>query len=277
LYIVFYDDSSNQISSQASITFYQGEWHHLAFTWDIYNTLGNGQNTDIFVDGSNSSTSSGGTFDSPGSGFISNLHIGSDRNGDYQESSVFDELRISDRVLTENEIVDSYNKGMADHRNESVNWTIYNVTDGSYTWACLAYDNESQMDWSSNYTLYIDASSNPSLNSVIFDPADADGIDPGVNISVFANLTDISNVSHVILQWKETGNWNNDSMDYNNVTELFENAIITGSGLMTPMAIPDFQTLTISAPYGITRGIRHRPPSGPSTDSLAVRTAMSEP
>jgi len=66
------------------------------------------------------------------------------------------------------------------------------------------------------------------VNEVNLSPSSEDDIDPGVNVSVTGNVTDVSNVSAVVLQYKAplAGTYTNDSMDYNQATSLWENGTI---------------------------------------------------
>jgi hypothetical protein len=210
------------------LDWHEGEWHHIAVLWDLYSDDGNNNvSVNMFLNGSNSSMiMSDDNYAIYGASFGPNLYIGSSNTGAGQQSAVFDELRITNRLLSAEEINESYNKGVADHRNESVNWTI-NLSDGSYKWACLAYDNASESALSSNNTLYVDAVSPPAVNSITLSPSSEDDIDPNMNINITANVTDYSNVSSVMFQWSSTGVfWENDSMDYNASTGVYVNATI---------------------------------------------------
>ncbi len=113
------------------------EWHHVVLLWDLYNNAGTCE-TDLFVDGSNSSTSCIGSYTEHGSSFGTNMYLGSNKAGGSQQTGVYDEFIAFNRVLSADEIYSSYIKGAADHYNESVNWTISNISDGAHKWACLA-------------------------------------------------------------------------------------------------------------------------------------------
>ena len=225
--IVDFEGEDESVSK--SIDWKVGEWHHVVAEWDVDNQLGNGEIVDIFIDGLNSSTTFGGTgYSTKGSELGTNIYIGSYIDGQYQGISVFDEFRILNKPLTENEINASYHKSLSDHTSETATWTINNIPDGSYKWACLAYDNESQGNWSeTNFTLYVDSSTCPALEEFIFSPPNDDAIDPSMVVNVTANVSDFTNVSSVVFQWNENGSWTNDTMDYDNITELFENASMT--------------------------------------------------
>lgn len=226
LYFGFNDDSEYTRTASKDISSWnQGEWHHVAFVWEYL--IGSGEmSLDLFTDGSNTSVTHGGDFYSYVGSFGSNMYIGSDVTSGNQANSTFDEFRISDKVRSLSEINASYLKG-GDHKSEKVNWTLTGIDDGVYIWNCLAYDNGSSSSWNgTNRTLYVDTSP-PNATSVTFSPNSTGDLDPEITINFTANVTDLINVSSVILQWKETGEWINDTMDYSNSTELYENASLT--------------------------------------------------
>lgn len=226
LYFYFYDYYGYTKTAFADISGWnQGEWHHIAVLWEYLVGTGD-MRMDLFLDGSNGSTSISGTYYAYGGPFGSTMYIGSDGSSQYQAYSSFDELRISNISRTPDEINASYMKGTGNHSKESASWTI-NISDGFYKWNCLAYDNESQASWNdTNLTFYVDTSS-PATNELTVSPNSTDEVDPESTVNITANVTDLINVSHVFLQWKETGSWNNDTMDYNISTGLYENASIT--------------------------------------------------
>ena len=206
----------------------EGEWHHIAGIWDINNFVGNGQVLDMFIDGYNNSNVDAADFQNKGA-FGNYIYLGSDDDGSFQANSAFDELRISKWPRTAEEINESYIKGAGNHSSESANWTINNIPDGSYSWNCMAHDNESNSNWSSeNFTFHIDLYTPPAVNAVNLDPSSEDDIDPGVNVSLTLNVTDVSNVSAVVLQYKAplAGAYINDTMDFNPSTGLWENGTI---------------------------------------------------
>ncbi|MBN2331153.1 MAG: hypothetical protein JXC85_05040 [Candidatus Aenigmarchaeota archaeon] len=209
----FHDGSINEITAYSDIsTWSEGEWHHLAGIWDVYNLVGSGKIIDLFLDGSNDSVLYSGDFYSYGT-FGDYMYVGSDEYGNDQANSTFDEFRISDIPRTPAEINASYMKGAGNHSKESVNWTITNIPDGTYTWNCLVWDNESLKSWNSeNYTFSIDTTP-PTFNEVNLSPSSADDIDPGVTINVTANITDFGNVSAAIFQYKYDVEWMNVTMD----------------------------------------------------------------
>jgi len=214
LYFRYYDDyTSQEIAYRDISTWNPGEWHHVAGIWDVYNLVGSGRILDIFLDGSNDSVLYSGGFYSYAP-FGNDMYLGSDSNKNYQADSVFDEIRISDRPRTPGEINASYIRVGGEYTNESANWTLTGISDGTYTWNCLVYDNESQGSWSSeNYTFSIDIASPPDVNYINLSPSSAAHIDPGVTINVTAEITDPSNVSGAIFQYKYDVDWINLTMN----------------------------------------------------------------
>ncbi len=230
LYFDFHDSNGVATSAYANINGWtEEEWHHIAAIWDLDNLVGSGTEVDLFIDGDNSSVSYDGSFSTKSDFYGYGILVGSHYAGYSQTDSLFDEFAIYSRDLTPAEITQSYNNIIGDHSSADANWTLSSLSDGTYVWNCMAYDNESQTSWSSaNYTFYVDASTPPSLESFTLDPSSEEDIDPEVNVSITANVTDISNVSHVILQYKSpyAGIYTNDSMDHNNATGLWENGTI---------------------------------------------------
>jgi len=231
LHFVFYDNYGDYSDAQANISFWNaGEWHHVAAIWDVVNGFEPVyDHLDLFIDGSNEDVTHRSDFSTYGLYFNPYMYIGSHSSGQYQANSTIDEFRISEWPRSPAEINASYQKGAGNHSNEYANWTLINISDGTYVWNCLAYDNESQGSWNdTNYSFSIDAVSPPSVNGIILSPSSADDIDPGINVSVTANVTDVSNVSAVMLQYKAplAGAYTNDSMDYSQATGLWENSTI---------------------------------------------------
>ncbi len=225
----FYDTFGRLSWAQADITGWSdSEIHHVAAIWDHENIFGTGNAVDLFIDGSNSSTTRSLDYYC-GESFSGNMYIGSHTAGYGQPAFELDEFAIYNKPLTQSVISSTYSRYTSDHSEETINWTIKNLDDGTYKWNCMAYDNESQSSWhSSNYTLIVDASTPPSLVSVDMTPSSAEKIDPQVSINITANMTDPSNVSNVILMYKSpyAGIYTNDTMDYNSGTGLWENGTI---------------------------------------------------
>jgi hypothetical protein len=215
LYFEYFDDSGFATAVVADISSWSpGGWHHVAGIWDIENGVGNGEVIDLFIDGSNSSTSIDstdfGSLGTPGQYF----YIGSLADGSEQADSVFDELRTSGVPRTESEINASYMKGAGNHSSENANWTITGIADGTYRWNCLAYDNRSHAAWgASDYAFHVDIATPPAVNSVSLSPSGDDDLDPGVTVNVTANITDPSNVSAAIFQYKLEVDWINVTME----------------------------------------------------------------
>jgi hypothetical protein len=214
IYFEYFDSTGMATSKTADISSWGvGEWHHIAAIWDVVNGVSNREAIDLFLDGTNSTTSFDSTnFDTLGT-TGAYLYLGSLADGEEQAYSTFDELRISDVVRSESEINQTYNAGAGNHSSESVNWTVTGISDGTYIWNCLAYDNESQSSWGTqNYTLRVDTTTPPAVNSISLSPSSDDGIDPGVTVNVTANITDLSNVSSAIFQYKYDVDWINLTM-----------------------------------------------------------------
>jgi hypothetical protein len=221
IYFVLYDEEANSMGLIKSISWNTGEWHHVAAMWNM-ETL----TIDMYIDGSDS----GNTPFNNGFNVVSDtpdkIFLGSKDAATNQANGVFDELRISNSYRTSEEINQDYQNALLNYTNMTANWTITNVPDGTYLWNCLAY-NDSGSSWAtSNYTFYVDTNTPPTVNEIMLFPSSMDEIDPGITINVTANVSDISNVSAVIFQWKEVGEWNSVTMDYNGLTGLYENASI---------------------------------------------------
>lgn len=215
------DDSGEMITADKSVAWSTGEWHHIAAIWDLENGVNPEDNKSyLFVDGSNESVQYGDTgfgsynpnFEPPSPYF----YLGSNAVGELQaDMSVFDELRISSWPRSPEEINASYLKGVGDHSTYIAEWNITGILDGTYKWNCLAYDNNSNSNWAaSNSTFYVDLYSPPNVTSVSLMPDNDDDRDPGVTINVTANITDSSNVSSTVFQyrnWSES-DWTNKTM-----------------------------------------------------------------
>ncbi len=191
------------------------EWHHITAIWDLdSNVTSSGDRMDLYLDGSRSGNQYTSTGDTIIQDFASPyIFIGSWLDSTSQADATIDELRISNIPRNASEITQSYQNGISNYTNETVSWTIENIPDGYYIWNALAFDNESQSNWSaSNYSFTVDVNP-PTVNSVAISPNATDDIDPSVTINVTTNVTDSKAVDTVILQWKETGDWNNATMD----------------------------------------------------------------
>jgi hypothetical protein len=174
-------------------------WYHIAVTWD----------TDffrIYIDGveNNNYIVQETPFDSSGV-----LRIGRNTASQYTYNGSLDELAIYNRTLSPEEI--SLHAGQKP-TDTSYSWTFDNVLDGPYIWNCLAYDNDSQSNWSdSNFSFNV-AASPPLFESIANDPSTEQDIDPGSTITVTGNISDGNGIDTVILQWMEVGDWTNTTM-----------------------------------------------------------------
>jgi hypothetical protein len=202
------DDWNVDVSTDTSLT--NSTWYHVVTTW-------NESEARIYVNGSLKKKNT-----DPKSMYAdtSKLRIGITKpgcgwgSGQGSLNGTIDELALYNIMLNSSDILDHYNRGLINQT--IVNWTINNIQDGTYTWNCLTYDNASQSNWSvTNYTFSIDLNTSPIVNSIEFSPNSSDDIDPGVTLNVTANVTDVSNVSTVIFQYKECSecSWVNKTMN----------------------------------------------------------------
>jgi len=212
--VFFGSGSDSQAIWAHSGTISAGSWYHFAMVW-------NGSRVITYLNGIEDKNVAQDTIPYQSS---SDLKVGSGSAGNM--NGAMDDLAIYNRALNSSEIFQHFDQNYTEKYNTSASFTVSGLLDGSYIWNCLAYDNETSNWSSSNYTLHVDASTPPTVNSIVLNPNTADDVDPNMNISVTSNVTDTSNVSTVIFQWKEIGDWNNDTMDYKNSTGLYENATI---------------------------------------------------
>lgn len=197
-----------------------GEWYHIAVVWNLSSPVSGNNRMELYIDGSNAGNIYYNTNSNiPLDGTPPDLFVGSYIDGTSNANSTIDELRISDIFKTASEINQSYQNGIGNYINVSANWTINNIPDGNYSWNCLAYDNDSQSDWGdANYSFLVDINP-PTISSITLTPNSTDDIDPGTNITVEANVSDISSISVVIFQYKWHGvqTWTNVTM--NNISD----------------------------------------------------------
>lgn len=181
-----------------------GEWYHVAAVWDLDSNVSGDNYMELYINGSNAGnvyydTDSNIVLD----GTPTNISVGSWPDGSGNSNSTIDELRISNIPRSFSEINQSYQNGIENYTNVSANWTINYIPDGSYIWNCLAYDNDSQSDWSdANYSFFVDTNP-PTVSSITLTPNSTDDVDPDTTITVEANVSDISDTDTVIFQYKE--------------------------------------------------------------------------
>jgi len=237
LYLRIYDAFGLSYWAENSVASWQiGNWYHVAVAWDLdSNVTDNGDSMTLYVNGSDAEASyncdnwMGCDPPIPYTSASSSFSLGSDKYNLSQINATIDDFRISNRVRNTSEINQSYQDGIGNYSSVSKSWTFSNISDGSYLWNCLAYDNDSVSNSSSNSTFYVDMSTPPSVNGIFLSPNSMDDIDPGITINVTANVTDPSGVSTVIFQWnQDMGNWSNETMAYNS-SGFFENASLTTS------------------------------------------------
>ncbi len=187
------------------------EWHHIAAVWDLDNPVSDDNHMELYIDGSNSGSDYSETeYYIHMEDMEPNMFIGS-YSGELQAEAVIDELRISNIPRTASELSDSYQNGINNYSSVSETWVLYNIPDGSYIWNCLAYNNNSEGNWSNNYSFFVDASP-PSLDDMAIAPNSTDDLDPSITVNLTINITDISAIDTVIMQWRETAGWTNVTM-----------------------------------------------------------------
>jgi len=215
--LVFMIFDSREIESkvQKDVTSWgANEWHHIAAVWDSDSNVSGASRMELYIDGS--ATGGSVSDDIYWESIQSTMYIGS-YSGSQAANGIIDEFRISDIARATEDISQSYQSGIRNYSSVSSAWAFYNMPDGNYSWNCLAFDNNSQSNWSaSNYTFFVDVSP-PNVTSVAIAPSSADDIDPGSKINVTANISDASVIDTAILQWEEpgTGNWSNVTMTCN--------------------------------------------------------------
>src|SRR3989338_9276366 len=101
-------------------------------------------------------------------------------------------------------------------------------TEGNHNWNITCADGDGNQNISTTRIFTVDTSA-PVLNALTNDPSTTDGLDPGVRIAFFANVSDnFTAVNTVILQQKLTtvSDFSNVSMTLNNSNGLYEAAFI---------------------------------------------------
>jgi len=215
LYFRFMDEYESPSSVWRDVSSWNpGEWHHVAATWKAST-----DSMELYVD----SSTGGNSYNIGGMGYMGSMgdtmYVGSYKLGSGQFNGTMDEFRISDYEKSASEINDSYMTGLTNVTSAGGQWTVSGISDGTYVWNCMATDNASVTGWNdTNRTLYVDASSPPVVNSVTTVPNTTDGLDPGIDINVTANITDVSGVNASILMYRRSGTstWSNVTM--NNIT-----------------------------------------------------------
>lgn len=205
---VWLENSDTEVMSTFNLNY--NEWYHIVATW-------NSSETRLYINGSLDNTAGGplNMFSNSKELEIGGETIDWDSEGPFNGS--VDDLALYSRVLTAEEVSEHYNKNFENVT--GAEWNITSLEDGSYLWNCLAYDNET-VGWSvANRTFNVDLQTPPSINSINLSPSSDDEIDPGVTINVTANITDVSNVSFVMFQYKECSgcSWVNITM--NNISQ----------------------------------------------------------
>ncbi|MBI4894831.1 MAG: LamG domain-containing protein [Candidatus Aenigmarchaeota archaeon] len=234
IYFLVYDNQGDFAEITRNVSSWNiGEWHHVAAVWSVVggafnDDIGTGNKVNLFIDGSDQSTTVNDQYNDVGN-IGTYFYLGSDQDGQensYQSKSVFDEFRVSNKVRNRVQINQSFLKGTVGHTNETLNVTVGNITDGTYSWNCLVTDNETQATWAGqNLSFSIDTTTPPTVNSITLAPNNSDIIDPGTRINFTANVTDPSNVTSATFQYRYDIDWNNVTM--NNIGGTLWNASVT--------------------------------------------------
>jgi len=215
--LVFGNGTHYDESIFSSATLLDNTWYHLVVTWN--NVSESSINASIYINGVHDKSSVLDIIPYKSAG---PLVIGREDTYISSMEGVIDEVAIYNRALTEDEISNHYNFNPILNTTVSVNWTLKNLADGSYMWACRSYDNNSNFSWSpSNNTFHVDLFTPPDMSQVSMSPSSEDDIDPDVMINVTVNVTDVSGVDSVLLQYKRAGvsTWNNVTMSNESLCE----------------------------------------------------------
>jgi len=127
----FGSGSDSQLFFISYDTINTGQWYHVAVTW-------NGTKIVTYLNGAKKLTITQNIIPYNS---VYDLKIGTGVYGNL--NGAIDDLLIFNRTLSEVEISDHYNQNFTAKTNTSVSFNLTNVSDGSYIWNCLAYDNES--------------------------------------------------------------------------------------------------------------------------------------
>lgn len=230
LRLQIYDSSGNWYYAFQDVSAWQtGEWYHVAGVWDLDSEVNaEGDLLAVYINGAGQDSSY--SCDVLCSGPIpyatasSSFSIGSNKMNSKQINSTLDSFRISSVVRSASEINQSYQASLGNYSSISRTWSFSSVPDGSYSWKCAAYDNDSNENSTGTIGFHVDMYAAPSVNLISLSPSSLEDIDPGVTINVTANITDPSGVSAAIFQWKKVGDWNNITMAYNASSGLYVNA-----------------------------------------------------
>ncbi len=147
-------------SAQTNYSSYVNSWHHVALTWASNDVV-------LYIDGSSKATDS--SFSDSIFGFSGQyVLIGRDRdaaaspNPNRDFNGTIDDVAFFNRTLNSTEIFNIYNLT----RNYYANFSLSGLSDGSYLWNCLAYDNSSKSSFaSSNWTFSADMCSITQVSS----------------------------------------------------------------------------------------------------------------
>ncbi|HDH91662.1 MAG TPA: hypothetical protein ENF38_01785, partial [Candidatus Aenigmarchaeota archaeon] len=216
LYFSIFDAYQNEHYVRRNISYLKANSTiYVAAVWDLNESVNKaGSRMELYV---NASSLNNEYYDTNSDIYLnsspSQIALGLDKAVTYRIDSVIDELRISNRVRSKGEIENAFSQKISTQA--TLNFTV-KLSDGNYKWYCFVYDNESNYNSSVNRSFWVDVSSPPSLSWVSLYPGSEDDIDPDVEITVVANLSDPSNVSMAILHYKRSGvsSWDEVLMNY---------------------------------------------------------------
>jgi len=195
-----------------------GRWYHFAVTWNSSHVV-------LYLDGTLQ------TIEATGITPFSNndpirIGFGERSSTSYYFNGTVDELAIYNRTLSAAEIQNHLGAYPA---SANASWNLTGIVDNNYRWNCLAYDNATNSNFSiSNYTFEVDFVP-PLFGIVKTAPDDTDDLDPGVVVNITANVSDINNISTVILQYKSPSATQFTNVTMSNGTEDLSNTTFNAS------------------------------------------------
>lgn len=121
-----------------------------------------------------------------------------------------------------------YINGTLNQTNNSVsnatltNFWIDNFLEGRYKWNVSCRDSAGNVNWSNKTRMVNVDTAAPAIRNITFTPNSTDDIDPGVSLNVTVNISDFTDVSQVVFQYKQVtaGDYTNITMTYNRTSGL---------------------------------------------------------
>jgi hypothetical protein len=162
-----FDDTTTNFVQTTNNPIQANQWYHVGATW-------NGSNISIYVDGKKVGTATdyGGLTE-----YTGDIDIGT-LAGAWDFDGTIDEVRIYNRSLSDAEMERLYNVT----KDYKVNFTVDDITDGTYGWNVLAVDEAGTSNFANdNFTVTVDTTADTS---------------PVVNLINPANATSSSNTSY---------------------------------------------------------------------------------